>query len=177
LKRLILMCLCLVMFVGLVVLPSAVLGGYVAPNADGVRVGQGIPFLLIPQEMKQCVTGYKNCFVNVWETGLWPSWSFPCTGGPYVICDTIHNEYRLLIPDHYDDWNSVCWFRGYDYLHGPCNYDPNTYDFDEDGTPDIADAKPDTPPSKLAKGCTGDNNNTAYDDQQAATQGASAPGG
>ena len=86
-------------------LPNSVFGEYVPPNADGVRVGPAIPFPLIPEGIKQCVPGYENCFVNV-TSGISHSWSFPCSGGPYVNCLPIYNVHELLFPLYWDDWNS-----------------------------------------------------------------------
>ncbi len=167
LKKL-LLCLCLVLFIGGMVLPAAVFG-YVAPNEYGVREGQGIPFSLIPEAIKSCVPGWTNCFVNVSLNSVPCFGNPPCPGGPITECLPDWAWYVYLIPIGFDDWNRCCKFLSYRFLPDSCNYDPNTYDYDGDGIPDIADNNPDTPPSKMAKG--NEEINTAYDKKQAETQG------
>jgi len=49
------------------------------------------------------------------------------------------------------------------------NFNPASYDYDGDGTPDVADTNPDTPPSQVVKGDEEDN--IAYEDDTCDTQG------
>ncbi len=151
-----LLCLCLALFVGSMVLPADVFG-YVAPDQYGVRVGTGIPASLLPGSLPSCLSAsclYKNLYVD--QICRAPYDAGSCyTSEPVTECMPDWGWWAYLIPLHsWDDWNRCCNYRRYrfDRTSDPCNYNPNTYDYDGDGTPDIADANPDTPPSQVAKG-------------------------
>ncbi len=160
-KRLILLCLCLALFIAFTVLPSAVFG-YAEPDENGARVDPEVPYRYLPSRL----TSAQTCNYR-----LGPDRIYAVTvlfehraGGPYQSCaDYCGFEecsgVSWWVPKYYD--GTYCWYKIYCIARVNDNYDPNTYDYDNDGTFDIADANPDTPPSQLAKGC--ENTKTEYD--------------
>ncbi len=174
LKRLKLICLCLALFLGGIVLPSAVLG-YVAPNEHGVRLESHIPLSFLPEGAQGCFyPGQEKCFWNSFvETEDAVAGYYMGCNGPF--CQTYNGLqwwYPIYMGPPYGEETGAgsCHYRVYKFEQaGVCNYDSNTYDYDGDGTFDVADANPDTPPSKMVKG--NEEINTAYDKKQAETQG------
>ena len=186
LKRL-LLCLCLALFAGSMVVPSAVFG-YAAPDANGMPVGEGIPCPLLPTSVTNCFGISFNLrshiaewwdytdtrFISVTKTygaGL-------CPGG---YCSS--NGYEPNYPTFYlmlsctgeYPYQSGTWVIYYfSNITDAGTYNPATNDWDGDGTPDIADANPDTPPSQVVKGVEKDK--TAYGDHTCDTQGDCSDG-
>jgi RHS repeat-associated protein len=154
---------------------------YVPKNAQGVRVGNNIPYSAL-DAAEQAQLNQPTKFFNVVLVAS-------DVGGFYFGCPDCSAHLRFWYCNwsacYYLVWNGgcvcdqdqVCDYCAYSQytvteVQGQA-YNPNTYDFDCDGTPDVADANPDTPPSQVVKGV--EEVNTALNNHTCDTQGGSQP--
>jgi RHS repeat-associated protein len=175
--------LCLALFIGGFALTAppcayAACSTYVAPDSLGIRVGNNVPYGVLSSSEKSNGNLLPNKFYNItpYTPVNPPDWGYGCWECPSNCC----NHYWLY--GRYFVWNGTCgdyyghgstnWciFQSYIYTEVPGQtYNSSTYDFDCDGTFDIADANPDTPPSQVVKG--DEEVNTSYDNKTCDTQG------
>lgn len=177
-KRLTVLCLCLALFIGGVALPSAVFG-YAPPDEHGVPVGTGIPGPMLPTSVTDWRGQSFNLHqhvVNWWgyiDTRLiavsktYHSGTFsPINGTCYGPgcgsggCGPNNPDFQLTTkcegawPYQTGEW--IIYHFGITGV-----YNPATYDWDGDGTPDAPDPDDDTPLAQVRKGCK--NTKTEYD--------------
>jgi RHS repeat-associated protein len=173
LKRLIVLCLSLALLVGGIVLPSAVLG-YVPPDEYGIRVcepgSQGIPYHYIPTccqaEIEPSCADYL-LYILVNSPDAVHIGACEVMHGYLGTCRLLHWE-----PKYYVDQYDECHYVVYQVSLSGYAYNPETYDWDEDGTPDAYDDNPDGP---LALDNKGFPENTATHNKGNETQGCSKP--
>ena len=174
-----LLCLCLALFLGGIVLPSAVFG-YAAPDENGFRVDWNIPGTLMPPELQNHYGGNPNIYaVNV--DFQWNCVYCDNPGRGWSWYSSMEATYRVVHGYCYmgqgpDPWCAYmsptccgCAAMSYHFIKSS-NYDPCNYDYDGDGIPDCEDPNSDTPPPPPSTGC-GNDSKAHYENKKTDTQG------
>jgi RHS repeat-associated protein len=166
---------CLALCVGVAAIPSTVFG-YAVPDEYGERVDTGVPYPYLSQAAQEhfAELGWTDYGLNLYDveryfegwvyTPLHQSNYWVRIDGPirdYYIFEDQCGYHNPSMPD-----TLMCWFVVYRYTRLGA-YDPNTYDYDGDGTPDIYDVY-EVPPAPDTKGLR---KNTVVENMTDETQG------